>query len=146
MEANGTYDIYHDLVIESSLTEVFNSVSEPNQLIKWWPMKCSGTVELGQEYNFYFGEEYNWYGKVIKLLPNKSFHVKMTKSDTDWEATTFGFDLESIDDKVQVKFWHKGWPECNAHYRRSSFCWALLLDGLKNYVENGEIIPFEKRN
>ena len=70
----------------------------------------------------------------------------MTKSDPNWEPTSFGFDLKEIEDGVLVKFWHKDWPECNDHYKHSSFCWALLLKGLKDYLEKGVIIPFEERN
>ncbi|UWX56336.1 hypothetical protein NYZ99_09110 [Maribacter litopenaei] len=69
----------------------------------------------------------------------------MTKSDPDWDATSFGFDLVENGENIKVQFWHVGWRECNAHFRRSSFCWAILLNGLKNYVEKGIIIPFEKR-
>jgi len=60
--------------------------------------------------------------------------------------TSFGFDFENGGKNVRLKFWHKGWPECNAHYRYSSFCWAILLKGLKDYVENDVVIPFEERS
>jgi len=139
------FAIYHDLVINSSLSEVFQAVSEPNHLINWWPKRCTGNPEIGSDYNFYFALEYDWHGKVTEYLPNTAFYVKMTKSDSDWDPTTFGFDLEELEGGVQVKFWHIGWPECNAHYRTSSFCWAILLNGLKKYVEKGEVIPFEER-
>lgn len=69
----------------------------------------------------------------------------MTKTDEDWNPTSFGFDSEELEIMVQVRFWHKGWPECNAHFRRSSFCWAIPLNGLKNYIEKGVIIPFVER-
>ena len=100
---------------------------------------------IGGEYNFYFGPEYDWYGRVIAADPGKSFHLKMTKSDSDWNTTSFGFDLEASGGGVLLKFRHTGWPECNPHFRRSSFCWALLLNGLKNYLEKGIIMPFEER-
>ena len=69
----------------------------------------------------------------------------MTKSDADWNPTAFNFDLERSENNVLVKFWHIGWPEFDMHFRRPSFCWAMLLNGLKNYVEKGIIIPFEER-
>lgn len=139
------YSIYHNLVITAPIEKVFNAISEPNHLVNWWPQKCSGKVELGADYNFIFTSEYDWYGRVIKLDLNSSFYIKMTKSDPDWDSTTFGFDLEQQNDQVLVKFSHTGWPACNEHFRRSSFCWAILLNGLKNYVEKGVIVPFEKR-
>jgi hypothetical protein len=69
----------------------------------------------------------------------------MTVSDQDWDPTSFGFDLFEIEEGIQLRFYHIDWPQCNAHFRRSSFCWAMLLNGLKNYVEKGIIVPFEER-
>lgn len=140
------FNIYHDLVIKASLQEVFDAVSKPEHLNNWWTKQCTGTPELNAEYNLYFTPEYNWYGNVITSQPNQAFHIKMTKSDTDWESTTFGFNLEQLKEGVQVRFFHIDWPECNHHFRQSSFCWALLLNGLKNYLEKGIIVPFEERS
>lgn len=139
------YEIYHDLIIESPIDKIFDRIADPDHLVNWWPLKCSGSAELGAEYNFYFDEAYDWYGKVIKIEENQSFHIKMTKSDSDWDPTSFGFDLEEIEQGTQVRFWHIGWPECNAHFKRSSYCWAMLLNGLKNYTEKGIVIPFSER-
>ena len=69
----------------------------------------------------------------------------MTDADSDWNPTIFGFDLIEVDNGTRVQFFHKDWPKCNHHYRRSSYCWALLLKGLKDYVERGIILPFEDR-
>tara|TARA_R110000868_G_scaffold37111_5_gene131410 strand:+ start:37882 stop:38343 length:462 start_codon:yes stop_codon:yes gene_type:complete len=141
-----SYAIYHNLVINASIKEVFKRIIEPDHLINWWPLKCTGTPQLGAIYNFYFDESYDWFGKVIQIEPETSFHIKMTDSDSDWNPTTFGFDLEELKSGVQVKFWHVGWPECNTHFKRSSYCWAMLLNGLKNYTEQEIVIPFEQRD
>lgn len=140
------FSIYHDLVIGAPPAKVFQAVSQPHRLINWWPQKCSGIPALGEEYNFFFTSEYDWYGKVSKIIPNKAFFIKMTRSDEDWDLTTFGFEIEEKPDGSLVKFSHKGWPYCNSHFRFSSYCWALLLKGLKDYVESGIIIPFENRS
>ena len=141
------FNIYHDLVIKSTLKEVFDAVSKPEHLNNWWTLKCTGTPELNAEYNFYFAPEYDWYGKVITCQPNHAFYIKMKKTnDEDWNPTTFGFNLEKIEEGVQVRFFHIDWPLCNHHFRHSSFCWALLLNGLKNYLEKGVVIPFKDRS
>lgn len=141
-----SYAIFHDLIINSAASQVFDAVSHPNHLINWWPLKCTGTPEMGEIYNFYFAPEYDWYGEVIRIVPDKSFHIKMTKSDPDWDTTSFGFDIEEDRDKVKLCFSHIGWPEQNAHFRTTSYCWAMLLSGLKSYVEKGIILPFEERS
>ncbi|MEN0048041.1 MAG: hypothetical protein AAF806_13360 [Bacteroidota bacterium] len=69
----------------------------------------------------------------------------MTQSDEDWDSTSFGFGLEGNSEGTQVQFWHVGWPACNHHFRRSSYCWAILLKGLKDYLEKGIIVPFKER-
>ncbi|WP_299670973.1 SRPBCC domain-containing protein [uncultured Polaribacter sp.] len=145
MNAKEHYSIFHDITISAGIDKVFEAITRPEHLVNWWPKKCKGNPNLNAEYNFYFTPAYDWYGTVVKLEKNKSFHIKMTKSDEDWESTSFGFDLEEKNNFVQVNFWHVGWRECNANFRRSSFCWAMLLNGLKNYVEKGKIVPFEER-
>ena len=93
------HTIYHDFRIRASVRETFEAITEPKHLVNWWPLRCSGVPEVGNEYNFFFAPEYDWYGKVVQLENNRSFHIKMTVSDPDWDPTTFGFDLEP-----EVKF------------------------------------------
>lgn len=139
------FDIYHDIYVKASAEKVFSAIVSPEHLVNWWPKKCKGEECLHGEYNFYFTPEYDWLGKVVAFVENKAFHIKMTSADEDWNPTTFGFDLKPAEGGVWIQFWHKDWPELNHHFRRSSCCWALLLQGLKDYVENGNIIEFEKR-
>ncbi|UII22116.1 SRPBCC family protein [Fulvivirga ligni] len=139
------HNIYHDLVISASISEVFEAITEPDHLNNWWPKSSSGVPEMGAEYNFHFSSEYNWFGKVAHYELGKSFFIKMTKADADWNPTTFGFELEEEKGGALVKFQHTGWPSCNEHFRRSSYCWAILLKGLKDYVEKGSIVPFQDR-
>lgn len=70
----------------------------------------------------------------------------MKESSEDSEPTFFGFDIEEKQDCVLPSFQHINWPSCNVHSKQSSYCWAILLDGLKNYVETGMVIPFEDRD
>ncbi|GAA4815747.1 SRPBCC domain-containing protein [Litoribaculum gwangyangense] len=141
-----SYNIYHNLIIEVSPEQVFVAVSQPRYLDNWWTLKSSGKPELHAEYNLNFSDTYDWYCKVSKIETNKSIHYKMLKSDDDWNPTTFGFDLESTQNGTMVKFSHINWPELNNHYKYSSFCWAMLLSGLKQYLEKGIIVPFNERN
>lgn len=140
-----SYNIYHNLLIKASAKEVFDAVSQPKYLDNWWSLKSSGIPELHAEYNLNFTDKYNWFCKVSNLKIGESFHLKITKADKDWNPTTFGFDLETKENGTYLKFSHVNWPENNDHLKHSSFCWAMLLNGLKNYVEKGVIIPFEER-
>ena len=133
-------------MVNAQPSEVYDAVSLPEHLNNWWTLKCTGKPELNETYNLNFTDKYNWYCKVSICKTNESFHLKMTESDPDWNPTTFGFDLEEKDNGTYLRFSHRGWPEDNDHFKHSSFCWALLLNGLKNYLEKGIVIPFESRN
>ena len=94
------FHIYHDLSVRAPIQLVFKAVSEPDQLVDWWPQRCAGRPELGASYHFYFAPNYDWCGDVIQFRRNESFHIKMTQADMDWGPTTFGFDLKEIDQGV----------------------------------------------
>ena len=125
---------------------MFDAVSLPEHLNNWWTLKSSGKPELNAEYNLNFTDTYDWYCKVSEVKPNQSFYLKMIKSSTDWNPTTFSFELDETENGTMVKFSHVNWPKDNHHFKHSSFCWALLLNGLKNYLEKGIVIPFAERN
>lgn len=140
------FTIYHNFQIHGKAEEVFEAIANPEHLINWWPLKCTGKMNVGGSYNFNFTDTYNWFGVVDVYEHGKAFYVSMVESDDDWHGTTFGFDLETQAEGVKVQFFHKNWKSCNEHFKIASFCWAMLLNGLKMYVEHGTIIPFEKRN
>ncbi|MDO5981642.1 SRPBCC family protein [Flavivirga spongiicola] len=141
-----SYNIYHNLLIKSSSKNVFDAVSKPEHLNNWWTLKSSGTPKLNTEYNLNFTDDYNWFCRVSELKRNTSIHFKMTDADKDWAPTTFGFDLEPKDGGTLLMFSHINWEGDDHHFKHSSFCWAMLLNGLKNYLEKGKVIPFEERN
>lgn len=139
--------ILHDVHINADVSSVFDAISEPKHLNNWWTKKCSGTAQKGAKYNFYFSEDFDWYGEVTECVADQSLSITMTKSDADWDYTTFGFEIEAIDESVtRVKFYHKDWKEANHHFRRTSYCWALLLNSLREYLEVGTVVPFESRS
>lgn len=138
-------DILHQFNVNAPPQKVFDAFCTSNGLINWWPQRSSGQPKMGQEYTFYFGPEYDWRGEVTNIIPGKELTWKMTQASDNWKATRVGFKLLSGKDGTQVSFFHKGWKEANEHYRISNFCWAILLWGLKQYVEKGVVVPFEER-
>jgi uncharacterized protein YndB with AHSA1/START domain len=138
--------IYHSLPIKTSASKIFEAVSNPFHLEKWWPLKCSGEAKIDAMYNFNFTDAYDWYAQVNHCIHNESIYFKMTKSDPDWDSTTFGFSIEELKGNTWLHFFHKDWQTENQHFKHSSYCWAVLLKGLKNYLEQDLIIPFEERS
>ena len=140
-----SHSIFFNFIIDADKEHVFRAVSEPEEFEKWWPLKCSGIPREGEAYNFNFTDEYDWYAEVKSCEKNDHIYYKMTKSDADWNPTTFGFKLKEKEKGICLNFSHEGWPDCNSEFKHSSFCWAMLLKGLKDYLEKGIVVPFEDR-
>lgn len=138
-------DIFHDFPVNASLQRVFEAVSTPAGLDKWWTKRSSGEPREGAEYELWFGPEYDWRAVVSRRVPHTEFELKVTRSDQDWLGTRVGFILNERDGVTQVQFHHSGWPSANDHYRVSCFCWAMYLRLLKRYIEGGEVVPYEER-
>lgn len=138
-------DILHDFFINAPVNRVFDAVSHPAGLEKWWTKTSSGKPAAGESYQLGFGPEYQWQARVRKYTPGKEFEFEMTKSDSDWDKTHVGFVIEPADSGSQVQFHHTGWPALNEHYRISSYCWAMYLRLLKLNLESGLVVPYEQR-
>jgi uncharacterized protein YndB with AHSA1/START domain len=138
-------DIFHDFPINAPAQKVFESVTTPDGLDAWWTKHSSGKPVEGTKYVLDFGPEYDWRAVVTKCVPNSAFELEIYRSVEDWQGTRVGFRLEEKNGVTHVSFYHVSWPEANAHYRQSCFCWAMYLRLLKRYVENGEVVAYEKR-
>ena len=137
--------ILEDFPIKTTPALVFQVVSTPAGLDRWWTRRSSGVPALGCEYELWFGPEFDWRGKVVACRPDAEFELEIVKADPDWLGTRVGFRLEERKGSTWVRFSHTGWPSPNEHYRVSTYCWAMYLRILRRYLEHGETVPYEKR-
>ena len=139
--------IFHNFQINAPIQNVFKAISTPAGFNDWWTLRCEGKPELNEIFNFYFGDEYNWFAEITKYEVNKEIEFKITKASEEWLPTSFGFLLqEEANDSTFVQFYHKNWTEASNEFKISTYCWGSLLRDLKNYLEKGIITPFEQRN
>ncbi len=139
------YDIYHTLYIKAGRKEVFDAVSDPKELVKWWPEKCSGEQLLGEIYTYVFTEAYRWKMEVTRYEPGLAFSHAVVSADEDWAPTSFHYELSEHKGMTKLEFSHVNWASLNNHFKHSSWSWAVLLKGLKDYLEKAVVIPFEER-
>jgi uncharacterized protein YndB with AHSA1/START domain len=135
-------DIFQHFLIHAPASKVFHGISTPHGLDTWWTKSSS---RHGDELELFFGANHDWRAKVSRSVADREFEIEITKADGDWTGTRMGFVLEETKGDTQVRFHHTGWPQSNDHYRISCYCWAMYLRLLKRNVEQGEVIPFERR-
>lgn len=138
-------DILHDFTIEASPDKVFEAISTPTGLDRWWTKKSSGNAAPGSAWHLRFGPGFDWNATVSKSVPDKEFELAMGESDNDWNGTIVGFQLSPTPTGTQVSFYHTGWRAQNQHYKISSYCWAMLLRIMKLNLENGLTVQYEDR-
>ena len=103
--------IYHSFIINASISQVYEAISQPGELDQWWTLASEGIPEIGAVYSLDFGPEYKWEAVVESMNPNKLFELRMTKADGDWTGSIVGFLLNQKDQYAQVEFYHTGWKE-----------------------------------
>jgi uncharacterized protein YndB with AHSA1/START domain len=138
-------DIFHDFVIRAIPEDVFEAVSSPRGLDRWWTKRSSGVSTEGSQYNLWFDPEHDWRAKVTRCVPGSEFELEIVRADRDWMGTRVGFQMTAVGEETHVRFHHLGWPEANRHYRISNYCWAMYLRLLKRYLEHDESVLYEQR-
>ena len=138
-------DILQDFPINVAPGRAFDGVSQPALLDQWWTITSSGHPSVGAEYELDFGPDYRWRAVVTNAEPGAAFELRITEADADWRNTLVGFTFSATESGTSVRFYHKGWPEANGHYRTSCHCWALYLRILRRHLEFGEIVPYDLR-
>jgi uncharacterized protein YndB with AHSA1/START domain len=139
-------DILHDFPVFAPVARVFDAVSTPAGLDRWWTLRSAGRPIEGGSFELDFGPDYVWQAVVTKSEPPLLFELKVEDAVPDWLGTRVRFELSTIgSDHTGVRFAHTGWAEVTEHYRISCFCWAMYLRLMKRAVEHGELVPYEIR-
>jgi uncharacterized protein YndB with AHSA1/START domain len=138
-------DIVHELRVLASPDRVFDVISTPDGLDRWWTLRSSGEPRRGATFELRFGPDYDWRAVVRRYEPDEHFELEMTEAHPDWLGTRLQFDLRPADEGTQLKFTHVGWPADNEHYRVSCYCWAMYLRLLRRAIEHGEFVPYADR-
>jgi uncharacterized protein YndB with AHSA1/START domain len=138
-------DILHQFPVVAPVASVFEAVSSPAGLDRWWTARSEGTPRSGGVYQLWFGPDYDWRAVVTECRKDAAFELQMTVAMPDWVGTRVRFALEANQSGTTVHFAHSGWPEASEHFRISSYCWAMYLRILKRNLEYGEQVPYDKR-
>lgn len=138
-------EILHEFPIFAPPDRVFEAISTPEGLDRWWTLTSAGKAATDAVWKLGFGPDYVWEARVTRCEPGQAFEWELTSAEPDWVGARIGFRLTAGDDRTNVRFHHLGWPEASKHYRISSYCWAMYLRILKRWLEHGETVAYENR-
>lgn len=139
-------DIVQEFTIKSPQERVFEAMGTPAGLDRRWTKSSPAEAKEGGEYQLHFGTNYDWQAKVTRWQPGKAFELQLIEAHEDRKNTRVGFELKVENPgATRVRFYHTRWPEQNEHWRVSGYCWAMYLRLLRPYLEQGEVVAYEKR-
>jgi len=139
-------DILHDLPVFAARDAVFDGVASPAGLDAWWTLASSGEAAAGSEWSLDFGPDHRWKAQVVACVRGFSIEWELTEAAEDWRGTRVALRLDERGPKhTDLHFRHAGWREESAHFRSTSFCWAMYLRLLKRFVEHGEVVEYDRR-
>ncbi|WP_143961277.1 SRPBCC family protein [Litoribacter populi] len=124
---------------------VFEALTTQKGLSEVWTQKLKVKPQLNFLNEFDFEDGYATIMKVIEFEPDEKLIWHCVDSDPQWVDTTVEFNLSGEDGKTTVKLSHKHWGKTTDFYRWCNYNWGFFLYSLKQYCEEGEGIPFQKR-
>lgn len=137
--------IEHINYIKAPIAIVYSALTTQTGLGTVWTEELIVKPELGFVNEFGFGDEDTTKMKVMELSPNKRILWKCIASDPEWIGTSVSFDLIEKNGVTSVVLKHFDWRELTEFYQWCNYNWAMLLLSLKNYCEDGEGTPYQKR-
>ncbi len=137
--------IEHINYIKAPIAIVYSALTTQTGLGTVWTEELIVKPELGFVNEFGFGDEDTTKMKVMELSPNKRILWKCIASDPEWIGTSVSFDLTEKNGVTSVVLKHFDWRELTEFYQWCNYNWAMLLLSLKNYCEDGEGTPYQKR-
>lgn len=140
------YEILHDFPVAAARTKVFEAVATEQGLERWWTRSSEGRTEVGAEWRLYFDPEFDWRGSVTRLETDRLIEWEITRADTEWTGTRVSVELSDHPGGLTwVRFSHSAWRTAGEHFRISSYCWAMYLRLLKQWLQGGETVPYDRR-
>jgi uncharacterized protein YndB with AHSA1/START domain len=137
-----TREIWHEILINSSPSELYQAVSDVKKLAHWWTIDTRGESEVGKNLEFWFSGFRGAVMEVTTLEANELVRWRVTdKATPDWTGTEIEFKIFSRHGKTFLHFRHSKWREDASTFPHCSIGWAIFLLSLKEFVETGKGRP-----
>lgn len=133
-------EIAHRVEIEASPQDVYEAISNPDDLSKWWTA-AQADLRNAELLDFDFGG-----GHIVRMQVEEavaSERIVWQCLEGPWSNNgNFVFELESIERGTNLRFTHHGWSEVDDFFRHCNGKWGFFLAvSLKGLLETGQGRP-----
>jgi uncharacterized protein YndB with AHSA1/START domain len=137
-----TREIWHEILINASPTDLYQAVTDVKKLGHWWTTDTRGESKVGRNLEFWF-EGFRQVMEVTSLNVNElvRWHAKQDGAP-DWAGTQIEFKIFRDHNQTFLHLRHSNWREDAKVFPHCSLGWAIFLLSLKEFVETGKGRPY----
>lgn len=126
--------------------DLFSAVSTPSALDSWWTSRSSGVPRVGERYNFYFNDNYDWYAEVIEYVAQEYITYRMIECSPEWLGTQLKFSvIPESPSTTTLILDHTHWDAESRELKITRLSWLKYLDNLRSFLENGISTTYESK-
>lgn len=135
-------DIMHLITIRVSPEQVYQALATPEGIRNWWTHDAVLDSKIGGtgEFCFYERQRVTKVG-VTELVPPVRMAWRTIASNIGWDGTTIAFELRPEGRDTVLRLAHRGFPQADDLYARTTTGWAYYLVSLQQYLETGKGAP-----
>ena len=124
--------------------KVFQSLTDPKMLVKWFLSDAELEAKKGGSYAFDWIGGYHMTGKVKRFEANKAVSFSWTDKLKSGEVarTTASFKVAKKENGTLLNLRHTGFKDPE-HFAECSSRWAYYLTNLKSVLDRGEDLRSE---
>jgi uncharacterized protein YndB with AHSA1/START domain len=129
-------------VIAATPQKVWDALTEPNEIIRWWSSEAQITPEVGTLAEFRFRPPAGTLQfEVVELDQDRKMRWMIRQGPPQWAGTSVTWQLEPAQSSTKLIFTHDGFARVDEAYEAIRGNWRYFLDSLKSYLETGKGTP-----
>jgi uncharacterized protein YndB with AHSA1/START domain len=137
-------DIVRELTIAAAPQRVWDALTQPDEIARWWTDDVSITPEIGSLAEFRFSQgTFVIQFEVAELDQDKLVRwiTRQGPATGHWAGTSVTWQLEPVRDGTKLVFNHDQFAQADRRYELTRAWWEHFLGSLKSYLETGKGTP-----
>ena len=133
-----SFVIEQSYYFEAPLKKVFQALTDPKMLVKWFLSKATVVPRKGGSYSFDWIGGYHMTGNVKRFEMNKavSFSWSDKLKSGEWANTRATFKVAKKGHGTLLKLRHTGFEDPE-HFAECSSRWGYYLTNMKSVLDHG---------
>jgi uncharacterized protein YndB with AHSA1/START domain len=136
--------ILKELTIQAAPRRVWDALTQPDEIARWWTDDLSVSPEVGQLSEFRFSQGTFVIQFEVTELDEEakvSWITRQGPSTGHWTGTSVTWQLEPVQGGTKLVFTHDHFAQADQRYEITRAWWEHFLLSLKSYLETGKGTP-----